>query len=205
LNLEGEVRLEGSASIASSLLVQLRSQDPQAWQQLVGLYGPVVYRWCRRGGLHAEDAADVGQEVFLAVARYIGSFRRERPADSFRGWLWTITQNKMRDYLRRRGAQPEAVGGTTAQQRLQEAPEAPADGSNVCELKDWITIPPHILNQMRSAFTEKTWEAFWRVTVEEHAPADVAAELGMSVGAVYVAKSRVLNHLRQWLGDLISD
>jgi RNA polymerase sigma-70 factor (ECF subfamily) len=68
-----------------------------------------------------------------------------------------------------------------------------------------LTIPPEILNQIRSEFTEKTWAAFWRVTIEEQAPADVAAELGMSVGAVYIAKSRVLHSLRQWLGDLISD
>jgi RNA polymerase sigma-70 factor (ECF subfamily) len=203
--MEGTTRQEESASVAASLLVRLRGQDPQAWQLLIELYGPVVYRWCRRGGLRAEDAADVGQEVFVAVARYIGAFRRDSAGDSFRGWLWTITQSKLRDHWRRRASQPEAAGGTSAQQRFQEMPEQVVEDSSSCDPGEGVKIPPDLLNQVRQQFTEKTWQAFWRVTVEGQAPADVAAAFGMSVGAVYIAKSRVLHHLREVLGDLIED
>src|SRR5262249_6259988 len=101
------------ASASTSLLQRLKAREDAAWQRLTYLYGPVVYGWCRHKGLSPEDAADVRQEVFLAVARSIAGFRRERPGDSFRGWLWTITLNKVRS-LRGRGANPApAVGGTT--------------------------------------------------------------------------------------------
>jgi RNA polymerase sigma-70 factor (ECF subfamily) len=165
----------------------------------------VVYRWCRRAGLRAEDAADVGQEVFAAVARSVARFRRDRQADSFRGWLWTITRSKLHDHWRSRAGEPEPAGGTTAQQRLQEAPDPLTEHSAEAGLDDWLTIPGEILNEVRDQFKEQTWQAFWRVSVEEQTPADVAEALGMSVGAVYIAKSRVLHQLRQALGDLLDE
>src|SRR4051794_11675033 len=95
-------------STAASLVERARAHDPAAWQRLVALYGPLVYSWARRGGLRAEDAADVVQEVFRALVAHIGNFRQDRPGDSFRGWLWTITHNKVRDYWRSRHLQPQA-------------------------------------------------------------------------------------------------
>ena len=89
-----------SESISSSLLGRVKIQDPQAWERLAELYGPVVYRWCRKSGLKAEDAVDVVQEVFRAVMTHVAEFRRECPADSFGAWLRTITRNKVRDLFR---------------------------------------------------------------------------------------------------------
>src|SRR5438045_4144454 len=65
-------------STAPSLLDRVRSRDAQAWERLVELYGPLVYHWCGRQLKH-QDAADVFQEVFRAVAAHIGNFRKERP------------------------------------------------------------------------------------------------------------------------------
>jgi RNA polymerase sigma-70 factor (ECF subfamily) len=172
---------------------------------VVELYGPAVYRWCRRAGLDADDAADVGQEVFAAVARTIGSFRKEGPKDSFVGWLWTITRSKLLDHWRRREQQPKAAGGTTAQQRMLDVPESLSEDDEPGGAEGWLTIPGALLHQVRSAFKEQTWQAFWRVTVDGVAPADVAADVGLSVGAVYIAKSRVLHRLREVLGDLLDE
>src|SRR5437764_1344254 len=94
-----------------SLLLRLKRDEQPAWERLVKLYTPLVYRWCRQHGVQAADAADVGQEVFQAVARRIHDFRRERPGDSFRGWLRTITRNKVRDYYRSHPSELAAVGG----------------------------------------------------------------------------------------------
>src|SRR5437867_2680850 len=77
----------GDDSTSLSLLARVRAHDQAAWERLVGLYGPLVYGWCLRAGLRKEDAADIGQEVFAAVARKIQSFRHDRQGDSFRGWL----------------------------------------------------------------------------------------------------------------------
>jgi RNA polymerase sigma-70 factor (ECF subfamily) len=199
-----EVRRDDSSSIASSLLLRLKVQDPEAWKRLVRWYGPVIYSWCRRQGLHADDAEDVGQEVFQAVSRNIGNFRRERPGETFRGWLWTITVNKVRDHRRRRGGQPEAAGGSTAQQQLLQVPEEASEVSAASAPAGEASVLSHAaLDLIRAEFEVRTWQAFWRVTVEEQAAGVVAADLGMSLGAVYVAKSRVLRRLREELGDLL--
>src|SRR5262245_4007027 len=84
-------------STASTLLRKVRGQTPGAWERLFDLYSPLVYHWARQAGLQEADAADVVQEVFRSVVLHLPGFRRERPGDSFRGWLWTITQNKLHD------------------------------------------------------------------------------------------------------------
>jgi RNA polymerase sigma-70 factor (ECF subfamily) len=147
----------------------------------------------------------VVQDVFAAVAVHVGAFRRERPGDSFGGWLRTITRNKIRDHHRRRQGKPEARGGTDAQQQLAEIgePAEPSDPSAASDdgLDGWLSHRG--LELVRAEFENRTWEAFWRTAVEGHAPADVAEDLGMTVQAVYQAKSRVLRRLRQELDEML--
>jgi RNA polymerase sigma-70 factor (ECF subfamily) len=186
------------------LLERLRAQDARAWQRLIQLYGPTVYSWCRHAGLSPEDAADVGQEVFQAVSRSIAEFRRDRPGDSFRGWLWTVTRNKVRDLRRRQADQGEAAGGTTAQQHLLQVPDPePDDSGSAPAPAEKQALYRRALELIQGEFTEPTWRAFLLLVVEERAPADVAAELGMTLGAVYIAKSRVLKRLRDEFGELM--
>jgi RNA polymerase sigma-70 factor (ECF subfamily) len=190
-------------STSTGLLRRVKDHDPDAWQRLADLYSPVVYRWARRTGLQPEDAAEAVQEVFLAVAKGIGAFRRDRPADSFRGWLWTITKNKIHDQHRRRGARPAALGGSDFQQLVQQLPDSPPDGETQSAA---ISEPVHrALEPVRNEFEERTWQAFYRTAVESRCPADVGRELGMSVGAVFMAKSRVLKRLREELSGLMDE
>jgi RNA polymerase sigma-70 factor, ECF subfamily len=123
------------SSISSTLLEQLRAGGPEAWQRLVRLYGPVIYRWCRRSNLTAEDAADIVQDVLSAVMVHLPNFRRDRPQDSFSGWLATITRNKVRELYRRRQGKAEARGGSTALQQMAEiAQPEPESGKGDCPL-----------------------------------------------------------------------
>src|SRR5262245_44720895 len=121
MNNSSEISGRGGAHPSSatprSLLDQARADDPSAWERLVHLYAPLVLHWCRGGHLQEQDIADVFQEVFQAVAAHLTTFRKERAGDTFRGWLRTITRNKLRDHFRRRGREPEGVGGTDAQRR----------------------------------------------------------------------------------------
>jgi RNA polymerase sigma-70 factor (ECF subfamily) len=196
---------EGAGSSTSlSLLVRVKAGDGEAWQRLVELYGPLVYGWCRRQGLQAAAAADVGQEVFLAVSKSIANFRRDRPDDSFRGWLWGITRHKLADYRRRIAAQPPAVGGSNAQQLLAQVPEdVSTDSGSGIESGDANALLHRALELVRLGFEDRTWQAFWRVTVDGKTAAEVAGELGMSRNAVHVAKCKVLRRLREEFGDLI--
>lgn len=193
-----------SRSVSSTLLDQLRSGKPEAWQRFVRLYGPVVYRWCRRSGLAAEDAADVLQEVLSAVMLHLADFRRDRPQDSFTGWLATITRNKVRDHFRRRHGKAEARGGSTAQRKMADVPQPqdPPDASISADAESAAWLSRGVLEAIRAEFEPRTWDAFWRITVEGQSPADVAEDLKMSVAGVYTAKSRVLRRLRQVIREL---
>ena len=190
-------------SISSTLLERVQAQRPEAWQRLVDLYGPAVYRWCRHSGAKPEDAADIVQEVFGAVARSIGDFRRERPNGSFRAWLATITRNKVRDHFRRVQGLAEARGGTTAQQQLLQVPSPPQDSSEAEPYQVDDSLPHRGLELVRAEFENRTWDAFWRTAVDGQSPRHVAEDLGMTVMAVYKAKSRVLRRLRQELSGLL--
>jgi RNA polymerase sigma-70 factor (ECF subfamily) len=184
------------------------SADPRAWQsaweRLVNLYGPLVYRWCLRAGLQPADAADVGQEVFLAVARSIGQFRREREGDSFRGWLYAITRNKIRDAGRRHREVPLG-GGDNPLQSLEAAREEPEAADPPADAEGRALLYRRALDLIQGEFEGRTWQAFWCVAVDARRPADVAADLGMSVGAVYVAKSRILRRLHEEFSGLLSE
>ena len=189
-------------STSSSLLAGLRVRDPEAWRRLARLYGPLVYRWCRRVGLQAKDAEDVVQEVFLTVSVRIADFHREREGDTFRGWLWTITRNKLGDWLRRRGAREQAIGGTPAQALILELPdEGASEPTDATDRGETRRLYQRALDLIQSEFSEASWQAFWRVTVEGQNAGDVAADLGLSRNAVYIAKSRILHRLREALGE----
>jgi RNA polymerase sigma-70 factor (ECF subfamily) len=192
-----------SSGTSRSLLERVQADDPAAWDRLVGLYAPLVFHWCRRWDLQDQDAADVFQEVFQSVAAHIAGFRKSRTGDTFRGWLRTITRNKIHDHFRKLGREPGGVGGTEAQLRMAELPApAPPEEEPAGEAAERALFFRG-LDLIRAEFEPRTWQAFWRTAVDGQAPKDVADELGMTPGAVRVAKSRVLHRLREELGDLM--
>jgi len=192
---------ESQAGTSASLLAGARANEPAAWDRLVSVYAPLVTHWCRASGLQEQDQADVLQEVFQAVACRLGEFRRE-PGGTFRGWLRAVTRSKICDLYRRQKREPVGAGGSDAQRWLGQvaAPgwleEAVADARP----QDRVLLRG-LLDELREEFAERTWQAFWRTVVEGRQAADVADELGMSPGAVRVAKCRVLARLREELGE----
>jgi RNA polymerase sigma-70 factor (ECF subfamily) len=167
------------------------------------LYGPVVYRWCRHSGLGRDAAAEVVQEVFVALAAHVVDFRHDRPGDSFGAWLRTITRNKVLDYFRARRDRPAAEGGSVAQEQLLRVPELAEPSQSGMSADVYSSVLRRGLDLVRAEFENRTWEAFWRAAVEGHPPAIIAADMGMSIQAVYKAKSRVLRRLRQELDGLL--
>ena len=190
-----------SLSTSRSLLSLAREGDALAWDRLSTLYAPFVFHWCRLRGLREADAADVVQEVFQAVATHLGPFHKHEPGDTFRGWLRTITENKIRDHFRRLAHEAEAIGGTEVQQRLTQVP-APSESGGTSSGDAWDSaFLRRALDVVRPEFEERTWQAFWRTVLDGQPPVEVAAEIGMSAGAVRVAKCRVLKRLRDMLGE----
>ena len=198
-------RQPGVASTTRSLVAGLKHCDGEAWNRLVRVYTPLVYYWGQRYNLEHDDILDVVQEVFRSVAENVQRFRKERPGDTFRGWLRVIARNKAMDVHRRNGREARGAGGSEALRRLESIP-APCDAelgahSNDDRVGETAVLVHGALDEVRRAFRRRTWTAFWRVVVDGRTPADVAEELGSTPGAVRVAKSRVLQRLRLELDD----
>lgn len=152
---------------SSSLLARVKAQDQAAWQRLVDLYLPLIYRWCRQLGLQQADAADVGQDVLATVARKIVDFHRDQPGDTFRGWLRIITRNKVRDFFRKRHREAAGQGGSDAHQRLMAVAEPePETQSAEAAGEEESQLYRQALELLKSEFEENTWRAFWRVAIE---------------------------------------
>ena len=161
-----------------------------------------MWHWCRKLDLPRQEAADVFQEVFRAVAAHIRDFHRNRPGDTFRGWLRTITRNKVLDHFRAQNREPRAAGGSEARVWWSRVPET-KEIDKAQEGEERYDVLFHTaLTLIKAEFQERTWLAFWRVVVEGRTPQAAAQELNMSPGAVRVAKCRVLHRLRLELGDL---
>jgi len=192
------------SSTSLSLLAGIRTQDPVYWDRFTQLFGPLIYNWCRRKGLGEHDAADIVQDVFRVVFSKIDAFRRDKPGDSFRAWLWRITRNKVMDHHRRSQKNPPAVGGSTGQAViLNLAADWPAQLTGDEASEDANSTYTRALQLIQTEFEEHTWRAFWRVAIEDASPAIVSQESGMSLPAVYNAKYKVLRRLREEFAELL--
>jgi RNA polymerase sigma-70 factor (ECF subfamily) len=181
-----------------SLLARLRDgDDADAWREFVALYAPVVYGFARKRGLQDADAADLMQEVLRSVSAHAGTLEYDRKKGTFRGWLYTVTRNKVYNFLSAGKNRPRATGDSGTRQRLEAEPDrnGPPDGDWEREYQKQLSA--RAMDRVKGEFQASTWKAFWGTAVDGRPAGDVAKELGMSPGAVYVAKSRVLARLRE--------
>jgi len=185
------------AKTSLSMLQGMRDSDPRQWERFVDVYSALVYEWCRRAGMNQTDSADVVQEVFRTVAIKINEFRRDRPGDSFHGWLWGITRYKTLEHFRRIGKQATPVGGSTANLQIHQVPDSIPDvWDDESQAVDQSMVRSRALELLQTEFESHTWQAFWKTAVEDVPAADVATQLQMTVGAVYNARYKVLKRLR---------
>jgi RNA polymerase sigma factor (sigma-70 family) len=178
-----------------SLLVRIRDlKDEEAWRQFVGLYTPLVYRYARKRGLQDADAADLAQDVLRAVAA--GGIDYDPQRGPFRAWFYGLARHKLCDFLAAQERACRGTGDTAAQLRMAEEP-APADEAGQWDLEYERRLFEWAAEQVRGEFRDQTWQAFWQTAVQGKHAKDTAAALGMTLGAVYIAKSRVLARLRK--------
>ena len=198
----GELRHPSTfGSTASSLIAGARTGQPEAWERLVRLYGPLAYGWARKAGLQEQDAADVMQEVFRKVHGALDRFEHDKPTKRFRAWLWTITRNEILQHFRRQADQDRARGGTDAQQAFQQIPDQLAEEPEESQEDQQARLLHRALELIRGDFEPHVWQAFLDFTLTNRTAADVADELGTSRQAVYQAKHRILKRLHEMLAD----
>jgi RNA polymerase sigma factor (sigma-70 family) len=186
----------------ASLLVRLRDpNDADAWTEFMRLYASVIYGFARKRGLQDADAADLMQEVLRSVSNAIGRLDYDPRRGTFRGWLFSITRNKVFNFLEASRRHARGTGDSAAHRRLEEQPGREADED------DWDReydrkVFSWAANRVKKEFQPSTWQAFWMTAVDGRNATEVGGQLGLSPGAVYVAKSRVLARLREEISEL---
>lgn len=186
-----------------SLLIRIRDpRDQDAWRQFVRVYGSVIYGFARKRGLQDADAADLMQDVLRSVAGAAGRLDYDPRRGTFRSWLFTVTRNKVYNFLSGRRHQVRGSGGTTAQDVLQDQPNPQDDSADLWDREYEQRTFAWAVDQVRGEFQDSTWQAFWLTAVEGLGAKEVGQRLGLSPGAVYVAKSRVLARLKDQVQQL---
>jgi RNA polymerase sigma factor (sigma-70 family) len=189
---------------SASLLQRLRQQpDGDAWGRLVSIYTPLLHQWLGRYGLQASDVDDLIQEVLAVVVREMPQFEHNRRQGAFRRWLKTILVNRLRGFWRARQSRPLATGDSNLGPILDQLEDPQSGLSQLWDKEHDRHVMARLLEQIEPEVTPGTWQAFRRVVLDGKDEETVAGELGISVNAVFIAKSRVLARLRRESQDLL--
>lgn len=188
-----------------SLLLRLRDlQDQNAWTQFVDVYAPLIYAYLRKRGVQDADAADLTQVCLQKVSAHVGSLDYDPASDSFRGWLFTIVRNTLRDFHARPRHLWQGSGDSQIQSLLNNHADGAADADQ-WEREYEQNLFSWAADKVRPQVQETTWRAFWQTAVEGKPGQEVAKNLGISLAAVYIAKSRVLFRLRAMIREMQED
>ena len=196
--------MEQSPQTRPSLLLRIRDfRDEDAWNQFIELYAPLIYGYLRKRNIQDADAGDLTQDVLSSVTSTANDFTYDPQRGSFRGWLLTVTRNKMLNFVSRKKAQTGS--GDSGVQRAIEEMTAEEDDRSQWDLEYERRLFEWAAEKARSEFQESTWQAFWLTAVDNQSASAVAEKLDLSVGAVYVAKSRVTARLRQFIDNIVDE
>lgn len=187
-------------SITSSCLRQARAGNDHAWQRLVALHHKLVCWWCAKSGIPRSDIDDLAQEVFAGAYASFASFEHQ----SFRGWLWRITKNKIVDYWRRRQKETTAQGGSSIQELLDQVEAASSQRVGAVDRATKLVFDA-VVALVQSEFSERDWRAFWDVAVEGMPVAEAAHKHGITRNQVYLAKSRIRRRIREEFDEMERD
>jgi RNA polymerase sigma-70 factor, ECF subfamily len=185
----------------ASLILRLQdAADIVAWDEFAEVYSPVIYRTARRMGLQSADADEVVQEVLSSIASSVAKWIQRDDQGPFRAWLFRIARNTTIDFLTRRKHRAWAEGGDAA--RLAELP-LQSDASSHFDLEYRRGIFSRASEHVRARVTESTWQSFYRTSVLQESIEFVARELGVSVGSVYISRSRVMKQLQSHVKSIM--
>lgn len=186
-----------------SLLFRAQTGEENAWRDLTGLYRPLIVGWLNRQGVPPRDLDDLSQDILLSVVKHLPRFQHSGQRGAFRSWLRTIVYSRTADYWRALDVATQGSGGSGAIAALQQIEDPDSDLNRQWDEEHDGYVLDCLLDLVEEEFEPATVQAFRRLALDGAAGAAVANELGMSVAAVYGAKSRVLARIRQEAEGLI--
>jgi RNA polymerase sigma factor (sigma-70 family) len=187
-----------------SLIARLASErNEAAWREFVSVYEPFLRRLIERQGVPERHALDVSQQVLAAIARSVGSWRDDGQPASFRRWVSRVARHVVIKFMSRERRQIGGQGGTDLLELLEQIPDAvESDAQSQAYEQELILWAGE---QVRGEFRETSWKAFWATLVEGRSVADVAAELGVTPGSIYMSRSRIMARIRAKVEEVTSD
>jgi RNA polymerase sigma-70 factor (ECF subfamily) len=186
-----------------SLLLRAQTGEANAWKDLTELYRPLIIGWLNRQGVAASDLEDLSQDVLLSVVKHLPTFQHSGRRGAFRSWLRTIVCSRTTDYWRGQAAGLQASGGSGATAALQQIADPDSELNRQWDEEHDRYVLNCLLDLVEEEFEPITLQAFRRLALDGASGNEVAQELGQSVAAVYVAKSRILQRIRQEAEGLI--
>ena len=187
-----------------SFLEQLAAHDHDAWSSFLNVYGASIHEYCIRRGLQDSEANDVRQDVLVAVEQQLNSGKHDPEKGSFRGWIFGVSRNLINQTIRKRN-RLIATGDSNFMNMLDELEEARTGLSGEFELEYRRQLFKWAAELVKRRINDSSWQAFWKTTIDGTPSIEVAQELGMTVGAVYTAKCRVIAHLQKQLEEIPDD
>jgi RNA polymerase sigma factor (sigma-70 family) len=186
-----------------SLIARLcNAGDVIAWSEFTTIYQPIVHRICLQKGLQHADAIDVTQEVLAKVASAVGKFDGNREGSTFRGWLYRVTRNMIADFFRSRNRNPLVNAQSWPETEIQHVNE---DDGSIFQLEFKRQIFWLVAQEIREQVHAQSWQAFWATEVEQRPVEEVAQELNLKRGSVYMARSRIFARLRHAVDQILKE
>lgn len=193
-----------SQDTRESLLIAMRDPgNTTAWKEFSGIYRPMINRIARRMGLQASDAEDTAQQVMLALSQAISNWSKDDAKGCFRAWLTVVVKNAVRNAMTRK-PRDRARGGDLAQAALHDI--AISDDELESQIEDEYrrSVFRAAAVRVRPEFATASWQAFWSTSVDGASIVDVGAELQMTSGAIYAARSRIMRRLQQVAQEILA-
>jgi RNA polymerase sigma-70 factor (ECF subfamily) len=194
------------AGTRPSLLIRIRDHgDAEAWAQFVALYGPLIYQFARKQGLQDADAADLTQIVLQAVIDAVKRLDYDPQRGSFRSWLYKVVRHQFSKFRAQQRKSPRGSGDSGTRRILDELPDGDPGTIELWDREYERRLFLWAGERVRARCDAASWQAFWRTAVDGRGAQEVARSLGMSVGAVYTARSRILDRIRKEIGQAQGD
>lgn len=187
----------------NSLIVRLKSEQNEiAWRDFVGNYEGFLAQIARRHGVPERHVADATQQILIAIVRSIEGWKDDGNAASFRRWLSTVSRNVVIRFMSQERRHPGGVGGSDLVALLQKVEEKP-DEFHVQRYQNELIV--WAAQRVRKEFLETSWQAFWATVIEQQSVDQVAKDLNISTGSIYMSRSRIMVRIRKIIATVLEN